>query len=405
MSLQTDSSIQTQTYHNPNPDTPITPLYQPTPSVVDVFLSKTDSQGMPSVYPDLKERAQALNPNPPGNSWDLNGPFKKLTLCDPVNAQIVLEECDPFAHSSEMWKRLIAKQKTGPLPSTQELDRIFIESFKSWFFYENIFLKAAQEINAAFSAKGIQLDTKTEHLRIYLTNGAENAHVGHYTRDNSIFLISDAGGFYKLPFFAALQFVFLPVHQEILKHITHEFFHVWSRAHPHKQENLYAALDFIPCPNLEIPEELSLRLFDNPDPPYFVYTTMKTSDNTTVLAVPLSLIDIKKCTFDGHFKRTTGEIPLPDYLEVMWIEVVKDPATGVISVLRDQNNRYRCVTPPDLSLKYGVDYTIHPEEILAELFVHWVWAEIIDWKKKGEEKKAACEKYFPIFESFFTEAK
>jgi hypothetical protein len=49
--------------------------------------------------------------------------------------------------------------------------------------------------------------------------------------------------------------------------LSHELFHVLSRAQPDLRHRLYATIGFVPCNELEFPSELSSRKLTNPDAP------------------------------------------------------------------------------------------------------------------------------------------
>ena len=55
--------------------------------------------------------------------------------------------------------------------------------------------------------------------------------------------------------------------EKIRKTISHELFHVLSRANPDLREKLYAAIGFVKCDEVAFPLELKSRKLTNPDAP------------------------------------------------------------------------------------------------------------------------------------------
>ena len=346
-------------------------------------------------HSSLSRRVTFLSQQPAGDSVELvNGPLTRLTLCDPEESSEIYTKLNLYEKCSEQWIRNVLQKKEGPI-SEEEFKNIFINSFQSWFGYRETFRSCIIEINAQFAKRDIVLDESTSHLRLYLTSGKQKAHTGHYTMDNSIFLITNAGGFYKLFLFGLALYIPIAslkktLRLQIMKHITHEFYHVWSRNNPKEQEYLYNQLGFFKC-EVEVLHEYAQRLFFNPDLAYHVRFNYQ---NKWVM--PISLIDTKKCTYDGNIKRIPGEVPLPDYLQVEWLEVEEIDGTWCIKM--DDNQQVLCLKDkPQLSNIFGVDYTVHPEEILAEIFVHWIWPEIISNPAQDERLKA----YFPFLSQCF----
>ncbi|MEC7840047.1 MAG: hypothetical protein VX777_08415 [Chlamydiota bacterium] len=329
-----------------------------------------------------------LPQEPEGKCYKISGRIQRVTLCDPKDPGLVYEQIKPYSECSELLKRIILRQKEGAIDEAK-LKMLFKRSFSKWSFYENVFLSASETLSNRLEQLGVILDDEMQHLRFYLTDGSQNGHIGHYTKGNSIFIISDAGGPYKLWIFNIAQKISKKYKFEFIKHLTHEFYHVLSRHNPELQEELYEKIGFFHCdPNL--PEEVKNRQYYNSDLPYNV--RRKCGDRW---AMPITLIDESKCTFDGKIKRKEGSLPLPDFWEVRWF-IVETDLEGDWQLVAENGGYQYLKSPPNLAEEFGVDYTVHPEEILAELFVRWVWPEKITNIKVKE--------YFRYFDEAFTQA-
>ncbi len=328
-----------------------------------------------------------LPQEPVGLSYELSGAIKKVTLCDPKESEKVYECLRPYSECSELLKRVILKQREGPIDE-HRLKQLYTRSFSTWNSYEKVFLSASDAMSKRLDELKVVLDDEMSHLRFYLTNGDQNAHVGHYTKDNSIFIISDAGGLYKLWIFNIAQKISQNYKFEFRKHLTHEFYHVLSRHYPEKQESLYNKIGFFRC-EPHLPIEITSSQYYNTDLPYNV--RRKCGDQW---AMPITLIDETKCSFDGKVKRKKGSLPLPEFWDVRWY-VVEEQGPGNWQIAMENNKHVYLQEPPNLAEEFGVDYTVHPEEILAELFVRWVWQEKIT--------NDTVKQYFEFFDDAFTQ--
>lgn len=321
-----------------------------------------------------------------------NGPLKSVQFCNAQSSREIFDEHPRTDEYSDLWKRLLLHRKHGPAPAIEEAARFFKDNLRDWNgFYTQVCKNAVEVINARFNEKNIQLDDLTEHLYLCRTDGAENARIGHYTMGRAIFIISDAGGFYKLCLFSILQLFSTACKNQFYLDITHEFFHVWSRMHPKAREDMYNRLGFLRC-EIELPEEISKARLFNPDEPYTVRKKVQLNDGSTGWAMELAVIDPDICTFDGHFTRTAGEIPLPTYLKIVWLQLEEESDNQWRYVKDEAGKPVYLSTPPDLSKEFGVGYTIHPEEILAQNFVGYVWPELT--------KEPGCQVCVELFHEY-----
>ena len=149
--------------------------------------------------------------------------------------------------------------------------------------------------------------------------------------------------------------------------LIHELFHVLSNHNPELRRALYGIVGFTTCEAVPIPTSLRDRKLTNPDAPRWdAYITL-TVDDEQVHAVPIlfASTDVYDVQRGGTFFK---------YLtfRLMAIESVAD---GWQPILRD--GQPRLLDPKSIpsfhdQIGENTTYIIHPDEILADNFVHLV---------------------------------
>jgi len=141
-------------------------------------------------------------------------------------------------------------------------------------------------------------------------------------------------------------------------YLSHETFHVLSRADPALRDELYAAIGFRPCAKMEVPRPLAELRITNPDAPASRHAIRVRWRNQEVEAVPFVHFTGPDIDPRAGFK---------DQLRVSWLLMeraldgcrMRAPAEGVpatqLQGLVEQIGR-------------NTRYTLHPEEILADNF-------------------------------------
>jgi hypothetical protein len=186
---------------------------------------------------------------------------------------------------------------------------------------------------------------------IYLvrTTGSEEGGVA-YTRGNAIVFprrlpMSDVVGLYKL--------------------LSHELFHVITRQNKHLKEELYGIVGFKKCPAYSLPKNLDYRRITNPDAPLNEYCIQVRAAKTDIIALPLLYSQV-----DTYSKRDGEE--LFDYLQTAYISIarIKNPGHKLVMLKDREMALYKEEELQNLYEQIGqnTDYTIHPEEILADNF-------------------------------------
>jgi hypothetical protein len=149
--------------------------------------------------------------------------------------------------------------------------------------------------------------------------------------------------------------------------LIHELFHVISNQHPELRADLYAIVGFQECPEIAIHPSLKERRITNPDAPVIDCVIKLKEGEKVVRAAPI----LYSSTEDFDPKKEGGMFA---HL-VFKLMLVVPEGRGWKAL--DQGGRAVVLDPkgvPDFQEKIGrnTNYIVHPEEILADNFVHLV---------------------------------
>lgn len=154
--------------------------------------------------------------------------------------------------------------------------------------------------------------------------------------------------------------------------MLHELFHIWSRLHPDKRQQLYSLIGFRKLPvvtsELEMNPTLRSRILLNPDGVDYSYTIqLINTAGHLVDAIPIIISNRKTYSAD--------QPSFFSYLSFQLFPIEKTPLDTykVISTAEG-------LAPSDLIegsnftgiIKDNTSYIIHPDEIMADNFVLWV---------------------------------
>jgi hypothetical protein len=153
--------------------------------------------------------------------------------------------------------------------------------------------------------------------------------------------------------------------KELCNLICHELFHVMSRNDPNLCEQLYKAIGFEKCDEVNFPPVLRSRKITNPDAPNNDHCIRVQVAGKTVSVVPILFSGTEK-----YDVKRGGEFF--EYLQFKFIPVVTSFSSSSTEQKADSNS------PQLLSLEQfsgffeqvgrNTGYIIHPEEILADNF-------------------------------------
>ncbi len=258
----------------------------------------------------------------------------------------ILTARDEFIENMSPLDRAIRMRSEKPV-SADEFLKFVGNNITSW---DNEEREQVQKVLASLSPK---FDSFAPYLpdKIYLirTTGNEEGGVA-YTRGNAIVFprrlpMSDVLGLYKI--------------------ISHEIFHVISRQNKQLKDKLYGIIGFSKCPVYNLPKSLDNRRITNPDSPLNEYCIQVRVAKKDVIVLPLLYSQV-----DAYSKRDGEE--LFDYLQAAFLSIarVKNPGQKTIILKDSEMTLYKEEELQGFFEQIGnnTDYTIHPEEILADNF-------------------------------------
>ena len=149
--------------------------------------------------------------------------------------------------------------------------------------------------------------------------------------------------------------------------LVHELFHVMTRNSPNLKGPLYGILGFETGLRVELPGDLEARKMTNPDAPLVDCAIRLRAGDEELVAAPV--------IFSRLTKRDPAVLPaLEEYLEFKLL-VIEERGGRWVSRLREGSPwLLDPIAHTGFAEKVGKNtgYIIHPEEILAENFVHLV---------------------------------
>ncbi len=153
--------------------------------------------------------------------------------------------------------------------------------------------------------------------------------------------------------------------EELERLLIHELFHILSRHDAKLRQSLYAVIGFKPCGEIALPASLRDRKITNPDAPTIDYYIELKTDGQTINATPLLYASVDR--YDpqqgGSFFR---------YLRFRMLVI--QPSKGQWEAI-ENNGQAVLLDPKTFPSFYdqigkNTNYVIHPDEILADNFVH-----------------------------------
>lgn len=147
--------------------------------------------------------------------------------------------------------------------------------------------------------------------------------------------------------------------------LTHELFHVLSNQNPKLRRRMYAILGFQPCGAVQLPEELKGRKLTNPDAPLVEDMITLDQNGEKVQAAPV-LFSAREKYAPGRsfFSDLTFRLMVIERRAAHWEAKMADGKPFLLDARQSQSYFQQ--------IGRNTDYIIHPEEILAENFVHLI---------------------------------
>lgn len=261
----------------------------------------------------------------------------------------LLSKRDRFVERLSPFDRA-ARLKTDQEVSEERYLEFVRENVLEWSDEEQQKVETAlQDLSVKLIRLSVQIPSDLMFIR---TTGKEEGGA-KYTRANAIVLPES---FFSLP------------SARMERTICHELFHVISRANPELRDKLYASIGFEKCDELPFPKELKSRKITNPDAPVNEHCIKLKIDEAESWAIPILYSDSEKYDLErgGEFFK---------YLKFAFCLVERSDNGGVEPIY--EGDTAKLVTMDQVTgffeqVGRNTQYTIHPEEILADNFVRSV---------------------------------
>ena len=174
---------------------------------------------------------------------------QEIVFASVQDAQRILSTSDGYSKSMSTFDRAV-RMRVLHDPTEQEYLAFAASAATAWPEDERIAVEAEyRSIQAQVGRLRLPLPSRIYFIR---TSGMEDSHAA-YTRQNAIML--------------PVRKLKTTTGQALRRLISHELFHVATRAHPRLVDPLYAAVGFQPCGEVRLPPNLSSRRITNPDAP------------------------------------------------------------------------------------------------------------------------------------------
>lgn len=259
----------------------------------------------------------------------------------------LLTMSDDFIENMSPLDRAIRMRSENPVSKEQFL-KFVGNNVASWDNEDKeVIRRMLDSLSGKFELYAPYLPDKIYMIR---TTGNEEGGAA-YTRGNAIvfprrLIMTDVVSLYKL--------------------ISHELFHVITRQNKKLKDDLYSIIGFGTCPPYNLPGTLKNRRITNPDAPLNDHCIRVKAAEKEVIVLPLLYSQV------DTYSKNNGE-ELFDYLQTAFLTVawVKKGQKPVMLKEREMT-LYKEEELQGFYEQIGMntDYTIHPEEILADNFAY-----------------------------------
>lgn len=151
--------------------------------------------------------------------------------------------------------------------------------------------------------------------------------------------------------------------------LAHELFHVLSRNDGALRQRLYRIIGFEVCDPIELPPSLAPRKITNPDAPLIDSTLeLKTADGRVVVGAPVLYANVERydaAKGGSFFQYLTFRLLVVEKKDGRWQPLLLEGGEPIVIDAKKEPAFYE-------KIGKNTNYVIHPDEILADNFVHLV---------------------------------
>lgn len=267
-----------------------------------------------------------------------------ISFATPSEAKVILGARDAFVERMSMFDRMARLETEQPVSEQAYLDSVQ-EAPLVWAENERALVE--REFAVIEPAMTELLPGVDINVLMVKTSGMEEVGADAYTRNNAVILTPDV------------------INSNAIGHnLAHEIFHVVSRYNPDLRNQLYAAIGFEFCGEINHPNELADRRITNPDSPINEHCIAIQVNGENRWALPILFANEPK------YEANSGKTFF-DYVDFQFLLVERIGARTVI--MTDVDGKALVVPAENISgfnekVGKNTNYTLHPEEIIADNF-------------------------------------
>lgn len=148
--------------------------------------------------------------------------------------------------------------------------------------------------------------------------------------------------------------------------LAHELFHILTQHRPNLRRPLYRIIGFVPIQPVDLPKALAERRITNPDAIEWNYVLPLSNQREATTTALLPITFSRRANYEGG--------SLFANLDFQLLVLTKLNGTWVVSMSDDNPILKQPDAVPEFQRAIGrnTNYIIHPEEIMADNFVHWM---------------------------------
>jgi hypothetical protein len=277
-------------------------------------------------------------------------PARIVRFATAEEGQSILTADDAFTRSLSRFD-LQSRLKTGDEVTLDDWKRAASAEVRDWTMdLKTPVIESLQRLSKRLAAYDLPLPPE---ILVVRTTGQEEGNAA-YTRGTAIVLPD------KVLKYAPAQ---------LDKLLAHELFHVMSRHDGAVRQRLYRIIGFEVCEPIELPPSLAPRKITNPDAPLIDCTIeLKAADSKVFTGAPVLYANANQydVTKGGSFfQYLTFRLLVVERKDNRWQPVLLEVGEPVVIDAKKEDAFYE-------KIGKNTNYIVHPDEILADNFVHLV---------------------------------
>jgi len=261
-----------------------------------------------------------------------------------AEAKARLAERDVYVKNLSSFERAAKIKKAGPVSTEQYLDFIQNQALAWSNADKKKLLRVITEAKPKLAKFAVHLP---ESIHLIKTTGNDEG-AAPYTRGASIVLPE--------------RFIRQSV-KSLERLFYHELFHIASRGNPKLRDELYGIIGYEKCGPVSLPEDMISRRISNPDAPVIEHCIRVSKDGESRWCAPVLFSRASK-----YDPKTGGTFFR--YLQFRLLAIDRKTSKAILKDGKPILWKHDAVEGFFEQIGRNTDYVIHPEETLANNFIH-----------------------------------